>query len=294
MLLSFKPTALRAKHACIIVICACVCEAAGYGQQQLKVSELALVAEQLHIDQSEIDACFDADNPRGQFLELIDRRAKATAIPISSATSNPSTGSSQKGRVSQNFCGAGEVETMVGRCERVSRIGRIIGSLFTYSEEVPMLLREFTPELKSIMIWLRHYILEREAEWVALPARTTLTGRTDTNDRTLSARSTRYSLLSSGRNAQERERLRLLTDFIAGALIDFQTAWQDISHPANTANPKAYAAWGGKKLVTAGPWASVQGLWVESWANVHRSNSRPGQENWANYSEHHPYTPSMR
>ena len=246
---------------------------------KLKVSELTAMVQDLEIEQADIDSCFDADQPRDQLMQLI-LKSRATTASYSDANA------AIKSNVNAP-CSAGEVATGKDRCEKAAHVGRISGTVFTYSENVPMLLKEFGPELKALLPWLKDYILEREAEWIKLPTRSDEHGRRDDNNPTLSARSTKYSLLGSGRTALERKNLRLLTEFVADALVDLQNNWQDLSHPANVANLKGFQAWG--QYVKSYPWTKLPGLWVESWANVHRYIP----EDWANYSHIDPHAHSL-
>ena len=55
-------------------------------------------------------------------------------------------------------------------CSRVycrSRTGAF--QVFTYVEQVPLLLTHFPRKLRELTPWLRDYVLEREAEWRQLP-----------------------------------------------------------------------------------------------------------------------------
>ena len=106
----------------------------------------------------------------------------------------------------------------------------------------------------------------------------------DDDNPSLSARSTKYSFLGSGRTFDERKRLRRLTSFITDSLLEFQDLWQNMTHPQNVRNQNALAAW--MPYVESNAWDTVPGLWVESWANVNRRTSEQEGSSWGQGKTH--------
>jgi hypothetical protein len=127
-----------------------------------------------------------------------------------------------------------------------------------------MLLKSPGSRLQKIMPWLKKYILEREEEWGQLPRGQ---GAFDEADPTVSARSTAYNLLSSGRTSIEKAKLKILRDAIAAAVVEYMQKWTAPGvqlAPLEEATP--YRA-GVNKMT----WENIPAGWVECWCNVHRA-----------------------
>ena len=150
-------------------------------------------------------------------------------------------------------CPPGEVRIARDMCEKKSSqsIAQTSGSVLKSPHHVPMYLKSAGSRLKKIMPWLKNYILEREEEWKQLPRGQ---GAFDESDPTVSARSTAYNLLSSGRSVIEKAKLKILRDAIgaAGAPHAHLLACHSFSH------------------------TSLRSPCAEQWLNTCTSGLRPG------------------
>ena len=138
-----------------------------------RLSELiAMVHHEMpQISQQAVDDCLDADEPRDRLMELV----------VSSHTTSQPVARNVPPKVSA--CRHGTVPIGEDRltansvCEAVhDPVGRSTGISIAWSEKVPMLLKQFDDPLQKQLPWLREYILEREQEWLKLPARCDATG----------------------------------------------------------------------------------------------------------------------
>lgn len=163
-------------------------------------------------------------------------------------------------------CGPGEVRIARDLCESKSSqsIAQTSSSALKAPHHVPIFLKNPGSRLKKIMPWLKNYILEREEEWKQLPRGQ---GAFDESDPTVSARSTAYNLLSSGRTVIEKAKLKILRDAIGAAVIEYMQKW---TAPGVSLAPLAEAT-PYRAGVNSMKWDDIPSAWVECWCNIHRA-----------------------
>ena len=149
-------------------------------------------------------------------------------------------------------------------------------------DQVPIVVKRIDPSLRK---WLKSYILSRELEFLKLPLGQ---GRWDDHDPTLTARSSSYNLLLTGRSKRENHWLSLLRNELAEIATEYISKWQQTAPDANPeANPEA--PWR-KALNEEWRWTRVPAVFMQVWASVHRhveTNSSSSVEElpaWPKYS----------
>ena len=223
----------------------------------MRLSELAAALGARGVDQAQIDACFDADDPRAQ-AEALLRAADAAASP------EPDTDDGLLGHgamiAAGAGCGAAEVLVPPGVCEAFSpeasdsASGAAHGVHFAYREAVPVLSADLPAPLAKHLPWLRRYIAERYPRWQEQ--------ETALDDWDKFFHKASYSFLESGRTNKERRRLGQLQDFIQQMLVTYLQRWQQTA----AGSESQLATW--KPYVQAVPWqARPDGALIESWAN---------------------------
>ena len=184
------------------------------------------------------------------------------------------------------LCEVDEIRIAPNACAVKSNqsIGQTAGTSLKMPHYVPMFLKPAGSRLQKIMPWLKKYVLEREQEWAAMPRGA---GAFDAADPTVTARSTQYNLLSSGRSSIEKAKLKILRDAIGGAVVEFMNAW---TAPGVQLGPLGDAT-AYRTGVNGMKWENVPDAWVECWCNVHRAPS--GQildKGWEKYTYIRPHS----
>ena len=227
----------------------------------MRLSELAAALGARGVDQAQIDACFDADDPRARaeaLLRAADAAADAAAPP------EPDTDDGLLGHsamvAAAAGCGGAEVLVPPGVCEAFSpeasdsASGAAHGVDFAYREAVPVLSADLPAPLAKHLPWLRRYIAERYPRWQEQ--------ETALDDWDKFFHKASYSFLESGRTKKERRRLGQLQDFIQQMLVTYLQRWQQTA----AGSESQLATW--KPYVQAVPWqARPDGALIESWAN---------------------------
>lgn len=244
----------------------------------LKISELLQRASGAGVDSRRIEEAIDADDVKASLLGLLlsgeqqPQMPKTDSEAAQSETLSPyadNDNSVDERRRHLKSCGPGKLLLPPGVCEEESPDSEpsgavTTGSRFSYMESVPVYSKHLTkPMKKSLLPFLREYILEREMEWMASEL---ALSKMDQSFHVAS-----YSFLESGRTKKERKQLDSLRAFIKEMMLEYLKRWERTA----IQDPKMGKTW--KQYIDAATWDSLpHGALIESWSNVHRRRNGTG------------------
>ena len=252
--------------------------------ERLKMSELVKVLQRLGVTEPQIAEVIDDDEPKAAAVWRVLKLQEAHhGEPQPDDALGDSDGDDCDTAVLrgadkadslvgqwQSDCAADEIEIGAHECERIDAadvLGHTDTPRFFNVQAVPCLAVPCAQTLGEIMPWLIEYVLEREQEWLQLPA---VSQTWDEADSSLTSRFAGYNFLTSGRNEAEVQKLRVLQELIADSFLKFNDMWQ---RPRTDQEYATAVTW--SKIASSRKWGnhtkgSARAAWVEAWANVHR------------------------